>query len=219
MSKRTPLALLAFVTLSSCPISLPPLLAPGNAVDFCIEQSKSYCALLFRCCTAVERQDDPLHIATGTAFFRHKPSDEGECVTTLSDVCRGIVEEQNEAVKAERMEYRPADAAGCLDELHKDVDACKPSDFFDDDGSYIYELQLGGQPGVFGTNCEDALRPKAAAGDECFATYECKQGTCVVTPNGNDVTLKGQCQGDGRPTNEIGNIKLGICDGLSDSGG
>ena len=212
------LTLLLALSLVSC--KLPNVLAPQNPVDFCIEQAKSYCALEFRCCTATERdaQSFPAPFRSGV-FVRHPPANEGDCVNTASDACRAVVDGQNEALTKERVKYDPDEASSCLDDLRKSVDECKPEDFFHADGSYMIFVIGAAQPGVLGAACEDVIRGNVDPHDTCFATYECKDGGCVQSGSGADVTIKGECDGTGHPENPFAqaNINFEICDGLKDN--
>lgn len=202
---------------------LPNVLAPQSPVDFCIEQAKAFCDLQFQCCTAVERTGDPLHLFNGPAQSRQPPASADQCVSLLAETCRGAVQQENESVAAGRLTYDVDAASSCLDTLHKAVDACDPGNFFDAEGTYLTSIVQGGEPGILGTDCEDALHAGVSTGDTCFANYECKAGGCVVTdtstPTEQVHKLKGDCAGEGRTPNPFqANVKFEICNGLTDEG-
>lgn len=207
----------AVVATSSC-IDIPPLLAPGNPVDFCIEQAKAYCALEYRCCTAAERVGNDLGLFRSPAFSRWAPSTEDECVGIAADVCRGTIAEQNESLADERISYDAEEAESCLADLREAVDGCELKDFFKADGSFMVQLLGNGTPGVLGSACEDAVQGEVDDGDTCFASYECKRGGCVVQSTGS-VTIKGECAGDfsePNPFASFNGVRIEICDGLGD---
>lgn len=212
---------LALVAPSSC--KLPDLLAPQSPVDFCIEQAKAFCDLQFRCCTAQERQQDPLHLFNGAAQLRHPPASADQCVGLMADVCRAAAQQQNDSVADHRLEYDVDVATSCLDTLHKAVDQCDAGKFFDAEGTYLTFLSANGEPGTLGSDCEDALHPAVSTGDTCFASYECKTGACVVTDTSTATEqvhkLKGDCTGTDHTPNPLqANVKFEICNGLTDEG-
>jgi hypothetical protein len=212
---------LSFVAVSC---QLPNVFAPGNPVDFCVEQAKDYCALEFRCCTAAERAADPLHIWSGPSTERWAPSNEGDCVGLVADICHATVDQQNESLAKERIKYSADDAQSCLDSLAKSVDECKLEDFLKDDGNYLINLIQSGSPGIFGSECEDAIRGNVDPHDTCFAQYECKDGACTIPESGAAtpvITDKGECDGTGRPTNpfQSANVDIQICAGPGNGNG
>lgn len=194
------------------------LLPPGTPVDFCIEQARVFCDLQYRCCTAAERSADPLGVFRGAATQRHAPSSAGECADVLAEVCRAGAEQLNESLVAERIEYDAEEAAECLSDLRQAVDECDATEFFEAGGSWLAQLIDNGQPGVLGDSCDNAIEPKVDTGDDCFASWECERGACVVQNSGNDVSAEGECTGEGTPQNPFdGTVELEICDGLEDN--
>lgn len=194
------------------------LLPPGNPVDFCIEQARLFCDLQYRCCTAGERRADPLGLFSGPSTARKAPSSAGECVDVLAEVCRASAEQQNESLVAERIQYDPDEAVDCLDDMRKAVDECDATEFFDASGTYLSSLIDNGQPGVLGSSCDNAIEGAVETGDECFASWECEKGACLVQSVGGDITAEGECTGDGTPQNPLdGTVEIEICDGLEDN--
>lgn len=214
-SRRWPLlsALMAALFSSSC-----GFLPPGTPVDFCIEQARLFCDLQYRCCTAAERRADPLGLFGGPAVARKAPSTAGECVEVVAEVCRASVEQQNESLREERIQYDADEAVDCLDDLRKAVDECDATEFFESGGTWLSGLLDNGQPGVLGDSCDNAIEGNVDTGDECFASYECEKGSCVVQNTGGDISAEGECTGEGTPQNPMdSSVELEICDGLDDN--
>lgn len=210
--RALPSSLFAGALLTSCSAFFPP----GNPVDFCIEQASAFCDLQFKCCSAGERRDDPLGLFDGPPTTRHAPSDPGECLGMMSDLCHGTIDAQNESLVEERISYDADEAADCLADVRSAVDECDPGAFFDAQGSYLVQLLDSGRPGVLGDSCDNALEGNVDENDECFASYECQRGACIVTSS--DVTAEGECQGTDNPQNPFeNNLDFQICDGLEDS--
>lgn len=194
------------------------LFPPVKPVDFCVEQARLYCELQFRCCTAIERKDSIVGVLRSRATLRAAPSSEGECTDVMADVCRAAAAQQDESLAEERVEYDADEALDCLDDLSEAVADCDAGDFFDAQGTYLLQMLSDGQPGVLGDSCDGAIDGDVDEGDTCFASYECKTGACVVTPDENEVTAEGECvDGGGADQNPFeGAVKLEICDGLDD---
>ena len=206
-------SLVATVALTSC-----MLLPPGNPVDFCIEQARLFCDLQYRCCTAAERKADPIGLFNGPATARHAPSTAGECVEVVAEVCRASADQLNESLVEERIQYDADEAIDCLDDLRKAVDECDATEFFDAGGTWLSSLIDNGQPGVLGDSCDNAIEAAVETGDECFASWECEKGSCVVQNTGGDISAEGECTGDGTPQNPLdGTVEIEICDGLEDN--
>lgn len=207
-------ALLATITVgfTSCSLLFPP----GTPVDFCVEQAAAFCDLQFNCCTAAERQADPLGVFNGAAIRRRAPSDAGECLGVMTDICYATIDAQNESLAEERIEFDPEEADSCIADLREAVDACDPEAFFEAQGTYLASLIDSGQPGILGDGCDNAIEGNVDEGDECFATYECKKGGCFPTGVGGDITSEGECQGSETPTNPFdnANVDFEICNGL-----
>jgi hypothetical protein len=194
------------------------LFPPGTPVDFCIEQAKIFCDLQFNCCSAAERRADPAGVFNGASTRRKAPSTVGECTDLVIDVCRASVEQQNESLVAERIRYDAEAATACLEDLRAAVDDCDATEFFEAGGSYLAQLLDNGQPGVLGSSCDNVIEANVDTDDECFASYECESGSCVVQNTGNDVSAEGECLGEGTPTNPFEDgIDFEICDGLEDN--
>ena len=209
-STTAPLAVTALLA-ASCSAFFPP----GNPVDFCVEQAGAWCDLQFKCCTAVERRADPLGVFNGRPTARRAPSDPGECLGVMTDLCRGTVDAQNESLVEERITYDADEAADCLADMRTAIDECDPEAFFDAQGSYLSQLLDNGRPGVLGDGCDNAIEGAVEENDECFASYECEKGACVV--NSGDITAEGECQGSDTPQNPFeNNFDFEICDGLED---
>jgi hypothetical protein len=201
------------VVVSGCYQLFPPV----QPVDFCIEQARLYCDLQFRCCTAVEREESILGLRQSRPVLRKAPSSAGECVEVMTEVCRAAAEEQNEALREERITFDADEAVDCLDDLVDAVDDCDAGDFFDAQGTYLLQMLDDGRPGIPGDFCDNAIEGDLDEGDDCFADYECDEGTCLVTPGPDEVTAEGECQGEGKTPNPFeGNVKFEVCDGLDD---
>ena len=186
-------------------------------MDFCVEQARLLCDLQFRCCTAQERRDSLIGLQQSPAVQRQAPSSAGECTEVVAEVCRAAAQQQNESVTEERVSYDSDEAVDCLEELQKAVDDCDAGDFFDAQGTYLLQMLGDGQPGIPGSACDGAIEAEVDDGDSCFASYECKDGQCVVEPAANEVTAEGECQGEGEQQNPFdGNVKFEVCDGLDD---
>jgi len=190
---------------------------PGSPVDFCVQQAQLYCDLQFKCCTAIERDRSILGSNLSPTIRRKAPSSAGECTEVVADICRAAVEQQNESVREARVEFDSDEAADCIEDLQAAVDDCDPGDFFDAQGTYLVQMFDDGQPGILGNACDSAIQGDVDEDDTCFASYECKKGACVVEPKANEVSLEGECQGEGEPGNPFdGNVKFEVCDGLDD---
>lgn len=208
---RTIAALLAVASSSACSVFLPP----GSPVDFCVEQAAAYCDLQFNCCTAQERRGDPFGLFTGTAVNRRAPSDAGECLGIMTDICHATIDAQNESLAEERIEFDADEAEDCIVELREAVAECDPGAFFEAQGTYLSQLVDTGRPGVLGRGCDNAIEGAVDEGDECFASYECQRGQCQ--PTTGDVTAEGECVGSDVAQNPFeGNIDFEICDGRED---
>jgi hypothetical protein len=210
---RKILTLLGAAFSSSC-----FLFPPGTPVDFCIRQAELYCDMQFNCCTATERQRDPLGVFTGAPTARWAPSSQGECVDVMADVCRAGAEQQNVSLAEERITYDGDEAVDCLETMATAVAECNMADFFEAQGTYLAQLLDNGQPGILGDGCDNAIEGAVEENDDCFAQYECESGACVNQSVGDEFTLEGECQGDGKPQNpfDAANIEFEICDGLDD---
>lgn len=212
MRPLSPFLLVGALLAASCSAFFPP----GNPVDFCVEQAAAWCDLQFKCCTATERKGDPLGLFAGRPISRRAPSDAGECHAVMAELCRGTIDAQNESLVEERITYDADEAADCLAEVRTAVDDCDPAAFFDAQGSYLVNLLDSGRPGVLGDACDNAVEGNVDENDECFASYECQRGSCVVTTF-DEVTAEGECQGNDSPQNPFeDNIEFEICDGLED---
>lgn len=205
-------ALAALLLSSSCS------LAPGDAVSFCVEQAKAFCDLQYRCCTAAERSRDPLGLFTSFGSRRRAPSTVDECVDFVADTCRATAGQIDESIAEERVVYDPDEAVKCIATLRTAVDACDPADFFEAQGSFMVNLLDTAQPGILGDGCDQVLEPQVEDGDDCFASYECEEGACVVDSAGDDVTIEGECVGDTEPENPLDDgVDFEICDGREDT--
>lgn len=194
------------------------LVPPGSPVDFCIEQARVYCDLQYRCCTAGERRADPLGVFSGPSTIRHAPSTAGECVDVLAEVCRASADQHNESLTEERIKYDADEAVDCIDAMRKAVDECDATEMFEASGTWLSSLIDSGQPGVLGDACDNAIEGNVETGDECFASYECEKGSCVVQNLGGDISAEGECVGDGTAQNPLdGTVEIEICDGLEDN--
>jgi hypothetical protein len=207
------IVVVAVVVASACYTLFPP----GTPVDFCVQQASLYCDLQFKCCTAVERERSPLGANLSASIRRKAPSSAGECTEVVAEICRAAVEQQNESVREERVTFDADEAVDCLEDLQSAVDDCDPGDFFDAQGTYLIQMFQDGQPGLLGNACDNAIEGDVDEDDTCFADYECKKGECVVDPEADQVSLEGECQGDGEPGAPFdGNVKFEVCDGLDD---
>lgn len=190
----------------------------SEAVGFCVEQARAFCDLQYRCCTAAERTRDPLGVFSSFATRRRAPSTADECADVVGDMCRAAAKQIDESIAAERVKFDPDEAAQCLQTLRAAVDSCDPADFFDAQGTFLANLLDAAQPGVLGDACKQALEPQVDTGDDCFASYECDEGACVVDAAGDDVTIEGECEGDVEAENPFEDgVEFEICDGLEDA--
>ncbi len=172
---KTAAGVLFALGASSC-----SLFPPSTPVDFCIEQAKTFCDLQFRCCTAAERRADLFGLFNGASTRRAAPSTVGECTDLVIEVCRATVEQQNESLVAERVTYDPEEAVECLADLRAAADDCDAAEYFEASGTWLVQLLDNGQPGILGRSCDNVIEGEVDTDDECFATYECKEGGCVV---------------------------------------
>lgn len=203
---------LACASITGCSVFFPP----GSPVDFCVEQAAAFCDLQFKCCTAAERRADLLGAFGGSAVTRRAPSDAGECLGVMTDICYATVDAQAESLREERVEFDPDEAEDCITELRTAVDECDPQAFFEAQGTYLASLIDSGRPGVLGDGCDNVIEGVVDEGDECFASYECQKGQCLAT--GPDVTIEGECVGTDTPVNPFdnANVDFEYCDGLEE---
>jgi hypothetical protein len=198
-----------------CSVFFPP----GSPVDFCVEQAAAFCDLQYKCCTASERSADLLGVFRGGgAVTRRAPSDAGECLGVMTDICYATIDAQNESLREERIEFDPDEAEDCIVELRTAVDECDPEAFFEAQGTYLASLIDTGRPGTLGDGCDNAIEGTVDEGDECFASYECDKGQCVNQSSGAEQTLEGECFGTDEPINPFdgSNADFEYCDGLEE---